>query len=135
MLQRHINLHHAIEHSMIARKPDVPVEQLTHTDPADRLKIPQSVVALKARVAELPDQLAKAKSLAAGHPADFECERGRADKLEADLRRALANEAAARLEVARLEGVLGATRSRSWWRRLLGYADQTWRAEGDCIVR
>jgi hypothetical protein len=67
----------------------MPVEQLTHTDPADRLKISQSVVTLKARVAELQDQLAKAKSLAAGHQADFARERGRADKLEADLRRAL----------------------------------------------
>ena len=113
----------------------MPVEQLTHTDPADRLKISQPVVASKARVAELHDQLAKAKSLAAGHRADFERERGRADKLKADLLRALANEAAARLEVARLEGELAATRSRSWWRWLLGYADQTWRAEGDSIVR
>jgi hypothetical protein len=120
---------------MIARKPHMPVEQLTHADPAVRLKIPQSVVALKARVAELHDQLAKAKSLAAGHQTDFARERGRADKLEADLRRALANETDARLEVARLEGVLCATRSRSWWRRLLGYADQTWHAEGESIVR
>ena len=112
----------------------MPVEQLTHTDPADRLKISQPVVS-KARVAELHDQLAKAKSLAAGHRADFERERGRANKLKADLLRALANEAAARLEVARLEGELAATRSRSWWRWVLGYADHTWRAEGHSIVR
>jgi hypothetical protein len=113
----------------------MPVEQLTHIDSADRLKISQSVVALKARVAELHHQLAKAKSLAASHRTDFERERGRADQLKADLLRALANEAAARLEVARLEGELAATRSRSWRRRLLGYADHTWRAEGDSTVR
>ena len=109
----------------------MPVERLTHADPADRLKISQPVVAPKVRVAELHDQLAKAKSSVADHRADFERER---DKLKADLLRALANEVAARLEVARLEGELAAARSRSW-RRLLGYADHTWRAEGDSILK
>ena len=72
----------------------MPVEQLTDAN-LGRIKCDleddcQSVAALKARVAELEDQLAKAGSLANVHGADFERERVLTDNLLADLTKAIA---------------------------------------------
>lgn len=76
--------------------------------------------ALKARVEELEAALVKVEAAAAGHRADFEHERQRAQQLMAELLRALGETMSARETMARLEGELAALRSRPWWRRLIG---------------
>ena len=75
----------------------MPVEQLTGAnlgrikcDPDASPDNCQSVAALKARVAELEDQLAKVGSPAKVHGADFERARAWTDNLMADLTKALA---------------------------------------------
>jgi len=75
----------------------MPVEQLTDAN-LGRIKCDleaspddcQSVAALKARVAELEDLLAKVGSPANVHGADFERERILTDNLLADLTKAIA---------------------------------------------
>jgi hypothetical protein len=61
---------------------------------------------LTARVEALQAELAKVEALAAGHRADFERERERAEALMAELLRATANTLAAKEAAARLEGGL-----------------------------
>ena len=63
-------------------------------------------------------ELAKLEASAAGHRADFERERERADRLMVELLRATADTMAAKEAAARLEGQLAALRSRPWWRRM-----------------
>jgi hypothetical protein len=75
---------------------------------------------LKARVEALQAELAKVEASAAGHRADFERERERADRLMAELLKATADTMAAKEATARLEGELSALRSRPWWRRMVG---------------
>jgi hypothetical protein len=62
----------------------------------------------------LQAELAKVESPAAGHSADFERERERADRLMAELLRATADTMAAKEMAARLDGELAALRSRPW---------------------
>jgi hypothetical protein len=102
--------------------------------------------ALKARVEALQAELAKVEASAAGHRADFERERERAESLMAELLRATADTMAAKEAAARLEGGLVLLRQEtsdirtdrdawrveverltrnererlSWWRRLAG---------------
>ena len=76
--------------------------------------------ALKARVEELEAALARVEAAAAGHRADFEHERHRAEQLMSELLRAIEDAMTAREDTARLEGELAAVRSRPWWRRLAG---------------
>jgi regulator of protease activity HflC (stomatin/prohibitin superfamily) len=60
----------------------------------------------------------KLEATAAGHQAELERERERAERLMAELLRAKADALASRAMVTRLEGELAALRSRPWWRRL-----------------
>jgi hypothetical protein len=75
---------------------------------------------LKLRVEALEAELAKVEASAAGHRADFERERERAERLMTELLRATADTMAAKETAARFEGELAALRSRPWWRRLAG---------------
>ena len=82
--------------------------------------------ALKVRVGELQEQLAKLEAVAGGHRADFERERHRVNHLMAELLKATADTMTAKEAIARLEGELSALRAklsalraRPWWRRLL----------------
>lgn len=81
----------------------------------------QAVTApLKAKIEMLQAELDKLSTTAAGHRADFERERDRAERLMAELLKATADSMAARETAARLEGELTALRSRPWWRRIAG---------------
>jgi len=94
---------------------------------------------LQSRIADLETELAKVEAAAAGHRADFERERDRADKLLSELLRATldlmqAKEAAARAEgelavvrvqvegervaAVRAETELAEIRARRWWWRV-----------------
>jgi hypothetical protein len=77
-------------------------------------------VSLKERIETLQAALAKVEASAVGHRADFERERERADRLMAELLRAMADTLTAKETAARLEGELSALRSRPWWRRIVG---------------
>jgi hypothetical protein len=77
-------------------------------------------VALKKRVEELEAALVKIEAAAAGHRADFEHERNRAQQLMSELLNAIQEAMAAREKAAHVEGELAALRSRPWWRRLAG---------------
>jgi len=77
-------------------------------------------VALKMRVEELEAALVKVEAAAAGHRADFEHERNRAQQLMSELLNAIQEAMAAREKAAHVEGELAALRSRPWWRRLAG---------------
>ena len=87
-------------------------------------KLPRSsrvdAFTLKACIDSLQRELAKVEALAAGHRADFERERDRAEQLMAEVLKAAADTMAAKEARARLEGELAALRSRPWWRRLAG---------------
>jgi hypothetical protein len=63
-------------------------------------------VALSARVAAMQAEIGRLEALAAGHRADFERERERADRLMVELLQANAETTAAREATARLEGFL-----------------------------
>jgi len=64
--------------------------------------------AVSARIAALQAEVARLEAAAAGHRADFERERERADRLMAELHQANADTMAAREATARLEGFLRA---------------------------
>ena len=70
----------------------------------------QVTATLKVRVEALQAELAKVEASAAGHRADFERERERADRLMAELLRATADTMAAKETAARLEGGLARLR-------------------------
>ncbi len=75
---------------------------------------------LKARIETFEAELERLQLTAAGHRADFERERDRADRLMTELLKATADTMSAKEAAAKLEGELGALRSRPWWRRLVG---------------
>src|SRR5262245_4991558 len=104
--------------------------------PAGHLSVAET---MQARIADLENELAKVEAAAAGHRADFERERDRADKLLSELLRATldlmtANESLARTNgelavvsvqaegeraaAVRAETELAAIRSRPWWWRI-----------------
>src|SRR5215211_3453246 len=73
----------------------------------------QAVIAcLKAKIETLQAEIARLEALAAGHRADFERERDRADRLLTELLKATADAVAAKEATAWLEGELAALRSR-----------------------
>lgn len=76
--------------------------------------------ALKARIEALEAELAKLETTSAGHRADFERERDRAERLVSELLKLTAEMMAAKESAARLEGELAALRQRRWWQRLRG---------------
>ena len=63
-------------------------------------------VALAAKIVALQAEIAQLEARAAGHRADFERERERADRLMVELRQAIAETVAAKEATARLEGFL-----------------------------
>src|SRR5215208_2584898 len=80
----------------------------------------QAVIAsLKAKIETLQAEIARLEALAAGHRADFERERDRADRLMTELLKATGDAVAAKEATAWLEGELAALRSRP----------ETWPAE------
>jgi len=66
---------------------------------------------LTAKVAALQAEIARLEASAAGHRADFERERERADRLIVELLQATAETTAARAATARLEGEVAALRT------------------------
>src|SRR5205814_6425643 len=68
-------------------------------------------VALAAKIMALQAEIARLEATAAGHRADFERERERADRLMVELLQATAETTAAREATARLEGEVAALRS------------------------
>ena len=82
---------------------------------------PHPIIAgLKARVEALQTELAKVEAAAAGHRADFERERQRAEELVSELLGAIDDAMTAREKTARLEGELATLQARRWWQRLAG---------------
>jgi hypothetical protein len=96
---------------------------------------------LKAHIESLETELAKVEAVGAGHRADFERERDRADKLLSEVLRTTLDLMAAKETAARAEGELAVVRAqaegeraaamqaqaelamirdRPWWRRLAG---------------
>jgi len=81
---------------------------------------PQAIIAsLKAKIETLQNEIARLEALAAGHRADFERERDRADHLLAEVLKAAGETTTAKEATAWLEGELSALRSRA----------ETWPAE------
>ena len=86
---------------------------------------PSDIDDLNARVEQLEGELARLEVenqclevRAAGHRADFECERERCDTLVTETLKLSELAMSARERAARLEGELSATRARRrWWRR------------------
>src|SRR5215475_10107801 len=68
-------------------------------------------VALTARIAAMQAEIARLEAVAAGHRADFERERERADRLMVEFMQANAEMMAARESMARLEGFLRSGRA------------------------
>jgi len=68
-------------------------------------------VALAAKIVALQAEIALLEATAAGHRADFERERERADRLMVELRQATAETMAAKEATARLEGEVAALRT------------------------
>jgi chromosome segregation ATPase len=71
------------------------------------------VAQLTAKVSALEAEIAQLEARAAGHRADFEHERERADRLMAELLQAAAETTAAREAAARLEGEVAVLRTRA----------------------
>ena len=95
---------------------DIQHRSLSARSPADH----QAVIAsLKAKIEALQAEIARLEALAAGHRADFERERDRADRLMTELLKATGDTVAAKEATAWLEGELAALRSRP----------ETWPAE------
>ena len=76
-----------------------------------------AVEALQAELARIEVEKRCLEATAAGHRADFERERVRADNALAEASKMAALAMTARETAARLEGELVARRRRSWWRR------------------
>jgi len=102
------------------------LELMTYADLGDGLKnSPEAghhpdVVALKAQITELEDEITRLELVAAGHRADYERERERADQLMTEMLKATADLMASKEATARLEGELAALRSRPRAQRIAG---------------
>ena len=84
----------------------VDLSEINHKPMPARPPAGNHPVTLKARIAALEAALAKLEALAAGHRADFERERERAERLTVELLRGTADTLAAKEAAARLEGGL-----------------------------
>jgi len=95
--------------------------RIDHKPMATRSSPVHPVIAgLKARVEALQTELAKVEAAAAGHRADFERERQRAEELVSELLGAIEDAMTAREKTARLEGELATVQLRRWWQRFAG---------------
>jgi hypothetical protein len=89
----------------------VDLAEIRHTPQRPGRRQAGNVVLLRARVAALQTEIARLQATAAGHRADFERERDRADRMLAELLQATADAAAAKEAAARLEGEVAALRT------------------------
>jgi len=84
----------------------VDLSDLRHTQRSRRRAEATDVAAMAAKMAALQAEIVRIEATAAGHRADFERERERADQLMVRLLQATAETMAARETAARLEGLL-----------------------------
>ena len=88
----------------------VDLAELRHAPRPRRRRVADKAAPLKARITGLEADIARLELAAAGHRADFERERERADRLLVELLQANTETAAAKEAAARLEGALRASR-------------------------
>jgi hypothetical protein len=84
----------------------VDLAEIRHTPRQPARREPGDVALLAERITTLQAETARLEAIAAGHRADFERERERADRLMVELLQATAETTAAREAAARLEGSL-----------------------------
>ena len=89
----------------------VDLADIRHTPQPPGRRQAGSAALLTAKLAALQAEIARLETTAAGHRADFERERERADRLMVELLQAAAETASAREATARLEGEVAALRS------------------------
>jgi len=89
----------------------VDLAEIRHTPQPPGRRQAGDTALLTAKVAALQAEIARLEASAAGHRADFERERERADRLMVELLQATAETTAAREAAARLEGEVAALRS------------------------
>ena len=85
--------------------------EIHHTPQPPGRRQAGNIALLTAQVAALQAEIARLEAGSAGHRADFERERERADRLMAEVLQATAETAAAREAAARLEGEVAALRT------------------------
>jgi chromosome segregation ATPase len=91
----------------------VDLAEIKHTPQSPGRRQADDVAQWTTMVAALHVEIAQLEASVAGHRADFEHERERADRLMAELLQATAEAAAAREAVARLEGEVAILRTRA----------------------
>ena len=91
----------------------VDLAEIRHTPQPPGRRQAGDVARWTAQVAALRVEIAQLEASAAGHRADFERERERADRLMAELLQATSEATAAREAVARLEGEIAFLRARA----------------------
>jgi hypothetical protein len=89
----------------------VDLGEIRHTAQPPCSRPSDTTVPLSTRIMTLQAEIARLEAASAGHRADFERERERADRLMAELLRATAETTAARAATARLEGEIAALRT------------------------
>jgi len=105
----------------------VDLAEIKHTPQPSARRQACDVAQWTTMVAALHVEIAQLEASAAGHRADFERERERADRLMAELKQATAEATAAREATARLEGEVAVLRTRA---RTDSSIDQTERRLG-----
>jgi chromosome segregation ATPase len=91
----------------------VDLAEIKHTPQSPGRRQSDDVAQWTTMVAALHVEIAQLEASVAGHRADFEHERERADRLIAELRQATAEATAAREVAARLEGEVAVLRARA----------------------
>ena len=91
----------------------IDLAEIRHTPQPPGRRQAGNVALLTAKVAALQTEVARLEASAAGHRADFERERERADRLMVEVLQATAETTAAREATARLEGEVAALRNGS----------------------
>jgi chromosome segregation ATPase len=91
----------------------VDLAEIKHTPQPPVRRQAEDVAQWTTMVAALHVEIAQLEASAAGHRADFEHERDRADRLLAELKQATAEATAAREVAARLEGEVAVLRARA----------------------
>jgi hypothetical protein len=91
----------------------VDLTQIRHTPHPPVRRQAGDVAELTAKIAALRADNAQLEAMSAGHRADFERERERADRLMAEVRQATAEVTAAREMAARLDGEVAVLRTRA----------------------
>ena len=89
----------------------VDLAEIRHTPQPPGSRQAGNIALLAAQIEALKAEIARLETSAAGHRADFERERERADRLMVELLQATAETAAAREATARLEGEVAALRT------------------------